>query len=95
MEEKNNIEPPVEASFGLFISSLTMQAMSALGDIENPVTKKRETNLSHAKFIIDTLVMLQEKTSNNLTKEESEMLEGFLYELRMRFLSKTKGDQTK
>lgn len=79
----------VEASFSLFVSSLMMQAMSALGEIENPLTKKKEFNPSHAKFIIDTLTMLQEKTKGNLTKEEAEMLEGILYELRMRFVSKT------
>jgi len=83
-------EPEMQASFSLFISSLMMQAMSTLGEIENPLTKKKEFNKAHAKFIIDTLSMMQEKTKNNLTKEESEMLEGILYELRMRFVAKTK-----
>lgn len=95
MEENKNGVPEIEASFGLFISSLMMQAVSALGDIENPVTKKKEMNLSHAKFMIDTLVMLQDKTRNNLTKEESDMLDGFLYELRMRFVAKNKDTEGK
>ncbi len=83
-------ERELQASFSLFISSLMMQAMSSLGEIENPITKKKEFNSSHAKFIIDTLSMLQEKTKNNLTKDESEMMEGVLYELRMRFVARTK-----
>ena len=66
-----------------------MEGVISLGEIEHPVTKKTETNLPHAKFIIDTVAMLQEKTKNNLSKEEAEMVEGILYELRMRFLSKT------
>ncbi len=89
MENNNMNGKAIEASFSLFVSSLMMQAMSALGEIENPITKKKEYNQSHAKFIIDTLTMLQEKTKNNLTKVEAEMLEGILYELRLRFVSKT------
>lgn len=81
----------VEASFPLFISSLMMEGVISLGDAEHPVSKKTETNLPHAKFIIDILTMLQEKTKNNLTKDESDMLDSVLYELRMRFLSKSQG----
>jgi hypothetical protein len=33
--------------------------------------------------------MLQTKTKGNLTKEEEDMLEGILYELRMRFVRNT------
>ena len=86
MTEKG--EGSVEVSFNLFISSLMMQGMVALGEAENPVTKTREFNKMHAQFIIDTLSMLREKTKNNLTKEETDMLEGILYELRMRFVVK-------
>ncbi|MCM8790316.1 MAG: DUF1844 domain-containing protein [Candidatus Omnitrophica bacterium] len=77
-----------EASFGVFISSLMMEALVALGEIENPLSKKKDRNLAHAKFVIDTLAMLQEKTKNNLTSEESGALESILYDLRMRFVSK-------
>lgn len=80
----------LEATFGLFISGLMMEALIALGDVENPLTKKKEANLNHAKFLIDTLGMLQDKTRNNLAKEESEMLESILYDLRMRFVNKLK-----
>lgn len=83
-------EEAPEASFGLFVTSLMMQALVALGEMENPVTKKKETSLAQSRFIIDTLEMLEEKTKNNLTKDESEMLGSILYELRMRFVAKSK-----
>lgn len=79
-----------EASFGLFVSGLLMEAMIALGEMENPLSKKKEANLKHAKFIIDTLGVLKDKTRNNLSPEESEYLENILYETRMRFLNRSK-----
>ena len=55
-----------EASFGLFISGLMMEGLIAMGEIENPITKKKETDLAHAKFTIDTLAMIKEKTKNKI-----------------------------
>lgn len=87
LSEKHANEP-LEVTFDLFISGLTMEALISLGEVENPVTKKKEVNTTHARFIIDTLAMLQDKTKNNLTKEEADMLESMLYDLRMRFVNK-------
>ncbi len=83
-------EKGIEVNFILFISGLMMEGLIALGEVEHPVTKKKEPNLLHSKFIIDTLDMLKEKTKNNLTKEEGEALDAVLYELRMRYVAKTK-----
>lgn len=90
-EKANNGSAPKdmpEVTFGLFMSGLLMEALIALGDLEHPVTKKKEMSVPHAKFIIETLAMLQEKTKNNLTKEEESSLESVLYDLRMRFVTK-------
>jgi len=84
---KPAIEAP-EASFGLFISSLMIEALISLGEIEHPTTKKKETSAVHAKFIIDTLDMLKTKTKNNLAKDEEQSLESILYELKMLFVAK-------
>jgi hypothetical protein len=78
-----------DATFGLFIYGLMMEAMIALGEAEHPLTKKKELNAVHARFIIDTLAMLQGKTKGNLAKDETDMLEGMLYDLRMRFVRRT------
>jgi len=81
---------PIEISFGLFITGLMMESLMALGDLENPVTHKKETNTQHAKLLIDTLEMLQKKTKGNLEKDEEEALNSMLYDLRMRFVAKSK-----
>lgn len=76
--------------FNFFITTLSLQASIALGQAPNPVTNKTEMDLTQAKFLIDTLGMLQEKTKGNLTKDESQLLENLLYELRTVYLNKHK-----
>lgn len=79
------------ADFNLFLSSLSMQAMVALGEVAHPATGVPQEDLEQARYIIDVLGILQEKTQGNLTQEESGLLEGLLYELRMKFVEKTQG----
>jgi len=88
-KEKDNLENEIhaiEASFAHFISSLAMQALILLGQIPNPVTKKEEKNIPQARFIIDTINMLKEKTKGNLTKQEEELLTHILYDLRVKYV---------
>ncbi len=88
---KSEFVPPAP-DFKFFITTLTLQASIALGHMANPTTEKVEEDLTQAKFLIDTLGMLQEKTKNNLTKDETELLENLLYELRTAYLAKGKGE---
>ena len=81
-----------EPDFNFFITTLALQASIALGQIPNPATSKAEYEPQQAKFLIDTLGMLQEKTKSNLTQEEGVLLENVLYELRTTYLSKQKGE---
>lgn len=90
-EQAQEASAAPEANFSFFITTLAMQATVALGDAVNPQNNKKEESLPQAKFLIDILGTLQEKTKNNLTKEENELLEGMLYELRMRYVQKTGG----
>ena len=81
---------PPEPDFNFFLANLSLQASIDLGVVPNPATNKKEENLVQAKFLIDTLGMLKEKTKGNLTPEESGFLENVLYELRMQYIAKTK-----
>ncbi len=92
--EKGGKFVPPEPDFKFFVSTLSLQASIALGVIPNPATDKAEEDLTQAKFLIDTLDMLKEKTKGNLAPEESTLLENLLYELRMAFISKSKGTTT-
>jgi coproporphyrinogen III oxidase-like Fe-S oxidoreductase len=84
---------PQEPDFKFFITTLSLQASIALGYMPNPATNKNEEDLTQAKFLIDTLIMLKEKTNGNLNPEEANLLENLLYELRMGYISKSKGEE--
>ncbi len=89
--EKEGKAVPPEPDFSFFVTTLSLQASIDLGEVPNPVTNKKEENLIQAKFLIDTLGMLKEKTKGNLTPEEDNFLENVLYELRMQYIAKTQG----
>ena len=80
-----------EAQFDLFVSGLAMDILASLGDIPHPVTRMVSTNLPQAKYLIDLLGVLEEKTRGNLTVDEERMFKDTLYQLRMRYLNKTSG----
>jgi hypothetical protein len=75
------------ASLVNFLMSIASNAASALGMMEHPVTHRREVDLQLGKHWIDVLGMLQSKTKGNLTKQEDQMLEGLLSDLRMQYVS--------
>ena len=68
--------PPPD--FNTYLASLSAQALISLGQIENPMTKKKETDLLQGRYIIDILVMLKEKTKGNLSKEEEDSFQGLI-----------------
>ena len=89
MTDENNEGKKIEPSFSIFVSSLSMQTLIFLGDIDNPLTHKKEENLDQAKYIIDTLSILKEKTKGNLAANEANLIDSVLYELRMKYTAKT------
>lgn len=72
----------VQELIGIFVT----QALFQLGELPNPITKKTETNLAHAKHTIDMLQVIKDKTSGNLSPEEQKLLDTQLYDLRMRYV---------
>lgn len=95
--DKGEVEPleaqEPELDFFNYIASLGFQAMIFLGEVPNPITNATDKNLKQAKFLIDTLVLLREKTSGNLNKEEAELLNGSIYELQLRYVDAVKKEQ--
>ena len=76
-----------EVSFAAFVISLASNAAVHFGDLPDPVTNEtKPANLDAASHVIDLLAMLQEKTKGNLSAEERQLLDGLLYELRLRFV---------
>ncbi len=85
--------PP--ADFLHFVSGMAAQALMQLGAIENPLEGGRKTDLAAARYSIDCLQILAEKTKGNLTDEEDRYLRAALHDLRMRFVeaARTVGTQ--
>ena len=75
-----------EASFGMLVTTLSTQTLAALGMIPDPVSGKATTNLPMAKHFIDTLGVLEQKTSGNLEDDEKQLLNETLHQLRMAFV---------
>lgn len=81
----------LQARFDLLISSLAMEALIAMGDMVHPATHKQNVNLPQARYLIDLIGILDEKTAGNLTVDEDRLLKDTLYQLRMRYLAKEQG----
>ncbi|WP_038057692.1 DUF1844 domain-containing protein [Thermodesulfobacterium hydrogeniphilum] len=73
-------------TFSTFILSLNTAALVHLGELPDPITNKKQVNLTLAKQTIDTLEMLREKTKGNLTLDEEKLLQTIIYELKLKFL---------
>jgi len=75
-----------EANFATLVNSLMTQVLLYLGDL-TPRGVEPQVNLDMAKFNIDLLAVLEEKTKGNLTADEQKLLDNALYEVRMRYVS--------
>jgi hypothetical protein len=91
-EHKEDSPPPPlpEVNFTSLIFSLSSTAFFHLGEIPDPETGEKKTDLPLAKHAIDTIAMLQGKTSGNLTTEEQKFTESILTDLRWRFVNAKK-----
>ena len=75
-------------TFSTFVLSLASSALVQLGEVPDPASGRIQEDLILAKHSIDILSMLQEKVAQGLDAEEARLLEGLLYELRMKFVIK-------
>jgi len=79
-----------QVSFSTFILSLASSALVQLGEVANPETGETGQDLLMARHTIDILHMLQTKTRECLDPDETRLLEGILYDLRLKYVLKTK-----
>ena len=85
-QPKSEREADGASPFIALISSLGMQVLIQLGEMEDPGTGTRSQDLAGAQATINLLMMLKEKTKGNLTKQESRIMENLLYDLQMKFV---------
>ena len=90
-QESARTEPKQEAdypqvTFTNFVLSLSTSALFHFGDFPEHEGGASEKNLPAAKQTIDILDMLKEKTKGNLDENENNLIQGVLYELKMRYV---------
>lgn len=77
--------PP--ASFEMLVTTLATEAMIGLGQIPHPMTQQLHPDPDQARYAIDMLEMLAEKTKGNLAPGEERGMRDLLHQLRMAFIA--------
>ena len=90
-EDKQEDEPqergPLPAgNLAALISMLATQSLFAMGLLQVKGQEDRKPDLEMAKYNIDMLETIEEKTKGNLTEEEQTVLSTALSELRMGYV---------
>jgi len=80
--------PMPKGDFAALISMLVTQALFALGvlQVEGAEDEKKEPDLEMARYNIDMLETLEEKTKGNLSEEEQKVLTNTLGQVRMAYV---------
>ena len=89
-ESEMEATAPHQLDFSTFIFSLATGALINMGLAPDPMTKKVEKNLDLARQNIDLLAIMKDKTKGNLSKDESDLMENLLTEVRLRFVEASK-----
>lgn len=80
-------------SFSTLVLSMASSAVLAMGLEKNPHTGEYEKDLNVARFNIDMVAMLKEKTAGNLTSDEKQFIESVVSDLQLKFVYVTKGQE--
>jgi hypothetical protein len=76
------------------VEELSLRAMLALGQLRNPATGEAHFDLDGAKYAIDQLGVLEQKTKGNLEPGEKAGLKEILHNLRLAFVHISKNPPT-
>ena len=88
-DEQCACHPPLpKATCTTFVLSMASSALVQLGEVPEPETGTMQEELEHAKYTIDVLSMLHDKVTNGIDEEELRLIDGLLYELRMKYVAK-------
>jgi Domain of unknown function (DUF1844) len=82
------MDHPPPMSFDQLVQSVYMTAMMQLGAATHE-GQQPQVDILGARQSVDMLAVLAEKTKNNLSAEETRLLDSALFELRMAFLEVT------
>jgi len=83
-----------EQLFLYLVGTFHSSARIALGKTENPMTKSTDLNLEQASFYVDLLDLIQEKTKENLSDYEEQMLINTISELKLILIDEKKKNKS-
>jgi hypothetical protein len=75
-----------QANFQMLVGTIASQAVMGLGAVRDPKTGGVVVDLEAARFAIDLLAVVEDKTKGNLDDEEAKEISQALAELRHRFV---------
>ena len=79
-------QPLPVVTFSAFVLSIASSALVHLGEVPDPDSGEVRSNLDVAKHNIDILSMLKDKSAGNLDADEQRLIDGVLYELRLKYV---------
>jgi len=89
-EQQQQRGPLPKGDFAAMISMLVTQALFSMGALKLK-GQEREPDLDMARYNIDMLEALKEKTKGNLTDQEEKILTDTLSQVRMAYVKATDG----
>lgn len=89
-ERRRRRTPAGERSLEDLFVMLASSAVVALGDAPDPATGQVHRDPAAAADVIDLLVLLREKTEGNRSERETQLIEGVIYDLQLRYVAATK-----
>ena len=85
-EPSKTSSPEMQATFSMLIMSIASNSLMAMGHSPDPQTGKTEVDKPLAKFNIELLLTLKDKTKNNLNPDEQGLLEHIVQDLQVKFI---------
>ncbi len=79
----------MKPTFLQVVQVFQIEGMVALGKMLNPATNTITKNLDHARYVIDVLDILHDKTSGNLDADELRFLETTRSTLKLNFVEES------
>ena len=81
------MEQKLEANFSTLVLSIASSAAMSLGMAPDPSTGKTDVDKEMAKFNIDLLEVLKDKSVNNRSDEEDKLINQLVSDLKMKFVA--------
>jgi hypothetical protein len=83
MSDSQSFQP--DASFSSLVLTLSSSAWVSLGKIADPISGEVKQDIKSAKFSIDILIMLREKTRGNLSDDEKKLVNAVIHDLQANY----------